>query len=132
MFDQVKDSGEREDFSTGSKRDTRKGKGRYDLIPAYPLHRLAVHYQNGSDKYGDWNWILGQPLSRYIDSAMRHLNEVRMGKDDEDHEIAVAWNIFAYIETKRLISIGKLPKELDNMVLSVEDARRLIDGQAQK
>lgn len=128
-FSEVKDSGARQDFSTGSKRDTRKGKGRYDLIPAYPLQRLAKHYENGASKYFEWNWILGQPLSRYIDSAMRHLNDIKMGKNDEDHESAVAWNIFSYIETKRLIEEGQLPEELNDMVFFVADARRLINGE---
>jgi len=129
-FDNVKDSGKHQDFSTGSKRDTRNGKGRYDLVPAYPLHRLARHYENGAVKYNEWNWLLGQPLSRYIDSAMRHINDIKMGKKDEDHEAAVAWNIFSYMETKRLIEEGQLPKELDDMVFCVDDARRLIDGEA--
>jgi len=132
MLREIKDSGKHQEFSTGSKRDTREGKGRYDLVPSYPLHRLAVHYEGGAKKYNPWNWILGQPLSRYIDSAMRHLNNIKDGLTDEDHESAVVWNIFSYIETKRLIEEGQLPKELDDMVFSVEDARRLINEQAQK
>jgi hypothetical protein len=134
-FNEVKDSGERQEFVTGSKRDTRNGKGRFDLIPAYPLRRLAKHYENGAKKYGDWNWILGQPLSRYLDSAERHIQAVKEGLTDEDHEIAVAWNLFAFIETKRLIDEGQLPAELNDMVYSVADAKRLIErknGEAQK
>jgi len=37
----VLDSGKREEFSTGSKRDTRDGKGRFDLIPRLPLLRAG-------------------------------------------------------------------------------------------
>jgi hypothetical protein len=126
-FNEVKDSGKRQEWETGSKRDTRDGKGRFDLIPPYPLERLARHYENGAKKYGDHNWLLGQPLSRYLDSAMRHMNKVKMGLTDEDHEIAVAWNMFGYIETKRLIDAGQLPKELDDMCFSVEDIKRLLE-----
>jgi len=114
-FDAVKDSGAREDFSTGSKRDTRDGKGRFDLIPTYPLRRLARHYENGAKKYGDRNWEKGQPLSRYLDSCLRHLICVEEGLDDEDHASAVAWNIFAYIATCQWIEEGKLPAELDDL-----------------
>lgn len=114
-FKEVKDSGKRQEFVTGSLRDTREGKGRFDLIPTYPLRRLAKHYENGASKYGDRNWEKGQPLSRYIDSAMRHLVGVLEGLSDEDHASAVSWNMFAYIHTLKLIEDGKLPKELDDL-----------------
>lgn len=114
-FKAVKDSGQRQEFDTGSKRDTRDGKGRFDLIPTYPLRRLAKHYENGAKKYGDRNWEKGQPLSRYLDSCYRHLIAVLEGLDDEDHASAVAWNIFAYVATCQWIEEGKLPVELDDL-----------------
>ena len=113
-FEKVKDSGIREEFITGSRRDTRKGKGRFDLIPPYPLLRLAQHYENGAVKYGDHNWVLGQSISRYLDSATRHLNEFKEGLTDEDHAAAVIWNMFSIIQTKQMIEKGLLPKELDD------------------
>jgi len=114
-FDKVNDSGKRQEFVTGSKRDTREGKGRFDLIPTYPLRRLARHYQNGAEKYGDKNWERGQPLSRYLDSCMRHLIGVLEGLTDEDHASACAWNMFSYIATCQWIEEGKLPAELDDL-----------------
>jgi len=131
-FDKVKDSGKHQEFETGSKRDTRDGKGRFDLIPAYPLRRLAIHYQNGSKKYGDWNWVLGQPLSRYLDSAERHICAVKEGLTDEDHISAVSWNMFSFMMTKKMIDEGQLPKELDDMVYTIEDAKRVIENERQK
>jgi hypothetical protein len=95
QYDSVNDSGARESFSTGSVRDTRAGKGRFDLIPVGPLKRLAKHYENGANKYGDHNWELGQPSSRYYDSAMRHLISYMAGDRSEDHPAAIAWNAFA-------------------------------------
>lgn len=115
QFDAVKDSGEREEFSTGSVRDTRKGKGRFDLIPPGPLKRLAVHYENGAVKYGENNWRKGQPLGRYLDSAERHINELKDLKHDEDHAAAVAWNAFAFMFTVEKILSGELPAELDDI-----------------
>lgn len=93
-YDEVKDSGKRQEFETGSRRDTRDGKGRFDLVPAVCMFRIAKHYQNGAKKYGDWNWTLGQPSSRYLDSAMRHLFNYANGDRDEDHLAAVVFNVF--------------------------------------
>jgi hypothetical protein len=39
----------------------------------------------------------------------------RDGKTDEDHFGAVLWNMACWLETKRLIKIGKLPQELDDL-----------------
>lgn len=125
-FNEVKDSGERQEFSTGSKRDTNKGKGRFDLIPPYALKRLAQHFENGAEKYGDRNWEKGQPLARYLDSAIRHAYAFLGGSRDEDHLAAVAWNALAYIETERRIQQGILPEELDN----IEPVRRELNGEA--
>lgn len=114
-FQAVEDSGERQQFSTGSVRDTRKGKGRFDLIPPYALKRLAQHYENGAVKYGDRNWEKGQPLGRYLDSAIRHIEAYLDGSNVEDHLAAVAWNALACIETERRIRLGILPKDLDDL-----------------
>lgn len=114
-FDKVKDSGIREQFNTGSKRDTQQGKGRPDLIPIEPLRRLAKHYENGANKYGDRNWEKGQPLSRYYASAMRHMWDYMEGDYSEDHLAAAAWNIFALIATQERIIAGELSKELDDI-----------------
>lgn len=91
----TKDSGKREEFKTGSKRDTQDGKPRFDLIPPTSLHRLADLYARGAEKYGDNNWQKGQPMSRVYASLFRHLIAWREGKRDEDHMAAVAWNAFA-------------------------------------
>ena len=112
---EIEDSGTREEFSTGSLRDTREGKGRFELIPAHALTRLAQHFETGAKKYGDRNWEKGQPLSRYLDSAMRHLVKYLGGGRSEDHIIACAWNCFAFVQTQKWIADGKLPQELDDM-----------------
>lgn len=114
-FNEVKDSGERQEFVTGSKRDTRRGKGRFDLIPPYAIKRLAQHFENGAVKYGDRNWERGQELGRYMDSAIRHAFAYLGGSDEEDHLAAIAWNALACIETEYRIRLGILPKELDDL-----------------
>ena len=99
-------------FSTGSVRDNAEGKGRQDLIPTYPLKRLAVHFENGAKKYGDRNWEKGQPIDVYYCSAFRHLTDWMGGDDSEDHLSACIWNLFAMVDTINKISEGKLPTDL--------------------
>lgn len=94
----TKDSGAREEFSSGAKRDTQEGKPRFDLIPPLPLERLADLYARGCEKYGEHNWTRGMPLSRYQASMERHLNAWKAGDREEDHLIAVVWNAFAIIQ----------------------------------
>lgn len=128
-FDEVADSGgEHQVFETGSNRDNREGKGRYDLLPAYALSRIARHYENGAKKYGDRNWEKGQPLARYLDSMIRHAFAFLGGSRVEDHLAAVAWNALAYIETEARIGRGILPAELDD----IEPVRKMLNGETQE
>lgn len=114
-YNKVQDSGAREEFTTGSVRDTQQGKGRFDLLPFYALTRVAVHFENGAVKYGDENWRKGQNLRRYISSTLRHVAKYMLGEKDEDHLAAAAWNILCLIETEKMIEDGKLPKELNDL-----------------
>lgn len=126
MFDRVEDSGERRETITGSRRDVRKGKGRFDLIPFYPLERLAQHYENGAVKYGDRNWEKGQPLSWYLDSGLRHALKWVAGMTDEDHASAAVWNIFGFLWTQEQIRLGNLPKELNDVEQAEESFRGIL------
>ena len=114
-YDKVLDSGKRKEYSTGAVRDTAAGKGRYDLLPPYAIHRLAQHYANGSRKYADRNWERGIPTSRFMDSALRHLFQYLDGDRSEDHMAAAAWNALGLIWTEEEIRQGRLPKELDTL-----------------
>lgn len=69
-----------------------------------------------ADKYGDRNWGKGQPLSRYMDSAMRHMVRFMMGDRSEDHLSAARWNLHGLIHTQEMIDRKLLPKELDDLV----------------
>ncbi len=93
----TKDSGVREEMPTGSVRDSREGKGRFDLISPFALRRLAGVYERGSIKYADRNWEKGQKFSRCLDSALRHLNCFAMGWTDEDHVSQALWNLAAIL-----------------------------------
>lgn len=113
----VKDSGQRQAFDTGSVRDSRAGKGRYDLLPTLVIRELAQHYEAGAVKYGDHNWKKGQPIMRYVDSAMRHIAAFASGENTENHAIAAMWNMGGARWTLAQIQAGKLPPELDDRPL---------------
>lgn len=112
---QVKVSGETQEFSSGAHRDKQTGKGRYDLISVFALREIARVYEDGARAYGPRNWEKGFPLSRLLDSAMRHLCQCIEGKDDENHAAQAAWNMMAFIHTRELIARGILPKELNDL-----------------
>lgn len=99
----INDSGQRISYGDNKAiREPSDGKGRFDLVTPFGLMRLAKWYELGSKKYADRNWEKGMPFSRYIDSALRHINKYKMGLEDEDHLAAAAWNILAIIHHEEL------------------------------
>jgi hypothetical protein len=94
---EVKDSGNRQEFSTGAQRDTQDDKPRYDLIPSKALERLAYVYARGAAKYDENNWMKGIPITRTLASAERHLQSYKQGDKSEDHLAQAAWNLFAIL-----------------------------------
>jgi hypothetical protein len=110
------DSGKRVSYNSGAVREPPVGKGRYDLISPIFLKELAMHCERGAVKYGNGrNWEAGIDLSRYLDAALRHINQYREGDRSEPHDVAAAWNLMAFIHTKEMIKRGLLQKELDNV-----------------
>lgn len=101
MSYEMKDSGERQQFSTGAVRDTTEGKGRFDLVSPELLFRLTHWLELGAKKYSDRNWENGMPISRCMDSGMRHLTKYLDGWDDEDHLAAAVFNIMAIMHFEK-------------------------------
>lgn len=102
----VKDSGERQQFSTGAVRDVSTDKPRPDLISPFFLERLGHHLGKGAKKYSAWNWAKGIPNSRCYESAMRHLMQFAQGDVDEDHLSAAAFNIMVIIHNQEVAERG--------------------------
>ena len=128
-FTEVKDSGEREDFDTGSVRDSRAGKGRYDLLSPWAMRRLARHTENGAAKYGDRNWELGQPMSRNTDSAIRHIFNFLEGERSEDHLAAAVWNLMAIMHFEETLPEDSPLRDLPWMQpppMTAEEAKALL------
>lgn len=105
----TKDSGSREQYSTGMQRDTEDGKARFDLL--FPLGvpyseqfltRIAELMTRGAVKYVPRNWERAnteEELERFRSSAARHFMQWMSGDTDEDHASAVFFNLLAYETT---------------------------------
>ena len=111
----LKDSGDRTTFSTGSQRDTQRGKGAFHLVPNFVIWLVSRIYEEGAIKYASRNWEKGQPLSQYIKSAENHIAKLKMGMRDEPHASQAIWNLIAYIFTAVQIKLGLRPGSLNDM-----------------
>lgn len=92
----TKDSGQRQEFSTGMRRDVQTDKPRYDLLDRAMLKRWAELMARGAAKYGEENWRLAstdEEYKRFQASAVRHMFQWLDGETDEDHASAVFFNI---------------------------------------
>lgn len=92
----TKDSGKRITFKSGMNRDIQSDKPRYDLIYLPMLKRWAELMGRGANKYGERNWEKAssqEELNRFKESAFRHFIQWIEGETDEDHGVAVFFNI---------------------------------------
>jgi hypothetical protein len=93
----IKDSGKREEYTSGMVRDTAEGKIDYTLALDGPMFkRYAIHLTNGAKKYSKRNWMkaAGQAeFERATESLARHFFQYILGETDEDHGAAIIFNI---------------------------------------
>lgn len=98
----MKDSGERQSFSSGMVRDTAEGKVNFLNVRFGPMmRRWAEHLTKGRLKYPDVepgvpNWTLASGAAEYLrakESAERHFDAWLRGERDEDHAAGVYFNI---------------------------------------
>ena len=105
----TKDSGTRLNYESGMQRDADDSKARFDLI--FPLGipykdqiitRFAELMNRGQQKYSARNWEKAEgkkEMDRFKESALRHMIQWYCGEDDEDHAVAVFFNIMGYETT---------------------------------
>lgn len=99
----TKDSGLRQDYASGMRRDVQDDKP--DLTQWMPScipykdsfwYRLGMAAQRGAQKYGRRNYELAnseEELERFKASAFRHMMQWYYGEEDEDHAVAVVFNL---------------------------------------
>ena len=102
---ETKDSGKREDYASGMRRDTQEGKPDFSLLLTETpyeeqlITRWAALMTRGAEKYGRRNWQLAnseEELERFKASAFRHFIQWFTTADEvEDHAAAVLFNINA-------------------------------------
>lgn len=114
-------SGSKQEFATGSRRDASGGKPMPDLISPFFKMRVGHHLMAGAIWYGKHNWSKGQPNSRYRESLERHLTAADMGMTDEDHLSAAAFNIMGIIHNQEMKKLGVLPPALDDWPINWND-----------
>lgn len=85
-------SGKVRTASSGAVRDNADNKPLMELLPLDLLMRVSAWYTLGAKKYGDNNWLKGQPQSWCVGSILRHLTKYCMGMRDEDHLSAIVFN----------------------------------------
>ncbi len=112
---EMKDNGKRIHFDTGCIREPDHNKGSFDLLPFLSIIKIAKVMQKGAKKYDSRNWEKGMPLSRFLNSGLRHLIQYTLNFKDEDHLSQAIWNFMCLQETKIRIENGILPKELDDI-----------------
>jgi len=110
MTFETKDSGKREDYASGMRRDTQEGKACFHLLvpkgvpyKAQMLTRFAELMERGQNKYGSRNWERAdsaEEMDRAQASAFRHVMQWICGETDEDHASAVLFNVLFYETTK--------------------------------
>ena len=100
---------------SGAKRDSTTGKGAYELISPIALKRLAIVYEIGGTQKGKRNWEKGIPISRCVQSAIRHIYQYLEGMRDEDHLAQACWNLFAVMHFEEMIERKLLAKEFDDL-----------------
>jgi hypothetical protein len=113
----TKDSGKRQEFESGMRRDTEEGKPTFSLLvpKGVPyeeqiLTRFAALLARGAEKYTARNWEQAnseEELERYYSSAFRHFMQWICGEDDEDHAAAVMFNIMCAETLKWKLANGE-------------------------
>lgn len=103
---------------------------RHDLLPAWPLTKLAEVYGHGTMKYADRNWEMGYEWGKSYAAAMRHLLAWSAGEDNDPesglpHLAHAAWHMFALMEFQRN-GIGedtrsRLTADLTSELLNAEE-----------
>lgn len=108
----TKDSGERQNYDSGMRRDTDENKPRFDLVYQPLFKRWAELMQRGAVKYTANNWQKAnslEELARFKASAYRHFfSWFNDENPEEDHAAGVLFNIAAveYLKEKLGVDIN--------------------------
>lgn len=111
----IKDSGHRQEEKTGALSDPSNTEIAAELLSPYALEQLSKWLGAGAKKYTPRNWEKGIPFSICVGKLLRHLFKYEQGLQDEDHLAAVGFWWHALSHYEKMIELGLLPKELDDL-----------------
>jgi len=117
----LKDSNDRQEFPSGAVRDTQTLKGRFDLLPHVAVLRCAQILEMGAEKYAERNWEKGMPVSRCLNSGIRHALKAANGFTDEPHLALAAVNFLFAIEIAERAAIGVVSPDFLDIPSTLED-----------
>lgn len=63
---------------------------------------MAATYKEGAEKYGEHNWLKGQPITEMLNHAIKHCYAYLGGNRDEDHLAHAAWNLLGAIHSEEM------------------------------
>lgn len=89
-------------YSTGAVRSPDREGERYDLISPVGLRRIAQTCHEGAQKYSDYNWEKGMPISDMLNHAISHIYAYLSGDRLEDHLAHAAWNLLGACHSEEL------------------------------
>ena len=90
---------ERREYDTGAVRSGDCEQTRYDLISPIGLERLAQTYAEGANKFGEFNWENGMPVTDLLNHAIAHVYKFLRGDRSEDHLAHATWNLLGAIHS---------------------------------
>jgi len=61
-----------------------QAKPKYHVVPTYALEEVMKAFTYGADKYGAFNYSGGMEYSRYINAAIRHINDFLQGENIDE------------------------------------------------
>lgn len=102
------------------------------MLPTFALRRISLIFERAEIKYGEHggarNYEKGMPLSEFMCSAKRHIDQYIEGRQDgEDHLGQAAWNLLAALQIEEMMNEGLLPWDLDDLPHYFE---AVVDGES--
>lgn len=88
--------------NTGATRSTDKDNVAYHLISPIALKVLAQVLKEGGQKYGDYNWENGFPVTDILNHAIGHIYDFLSGDRSEDHLGHAFTNLMFAIHSMKL------------------------------
>lgn len=114
---------------------------RHDLIPSWPLTKIAEVFGFGTQKYADRNWEGGYEWGKGYAAAMRHLLAWNAGEDNDPesglpHLAHVAWHMLTLMEFQRaglgIDTRSDLTADLSSELLNADEIKDAKTASEQK